>query len=133
MSSSVFAVVVDCQDPRRQADFWSKALSSDLTERNTDEFLVTDPAGRFTPLYFMAVPEPRTEKNRLHLDLLTVGTLDDEVSRLTSLGATLVELRQDPPSLENPDTWAVLEDPEGHVFCVTSTATLTGWSGPPPG
>ena len=44
------------------------------------------------------------------------------------LGAHLVEVRQDPESLDNPDTWAVLEDPEGHVFCASSSSTVTGWA-----
>ena len=36
--------------------------------------------------------------------------------------------RLSPPTLENPDTWTVMEDPEGNVFCVSSTATVTGWA-----
>jgi hypothetical protein len=127
MSASLLAVVVDCSEPRRQAGFWSKVLSYEVVERNVDEFLVRDPAGLAAPLYFMRVPEPKTEKNRLHLDLVTDGLLADEVNRLTGLGARLVEVRQDPASMENPDTWAVLEDPEGHVFCVSSSSTITGW------
>lgn len=56
------------------------------------------------------------------------GSVEDEVARLTGLGASLVEFRQDPPTLDNPDTWAVLEDPEGNVFCVISPVTaVTGW------
>ena len=73
------------------------------------------------------MPEPKTGKNRLHLDVLAAGPLEDEVARLVEAGATLVEARQDPASFANPDTWTVLRDPEGNEFCVTSTATLTGW------
>lgn len=80
-----------------------------MVERNPEEFLVGDPAGEATPLYFMRVPEPKVGKNRLHLDLVTEGSLDDEVTRLQGLGARLVEY------------------PEGHVFCVSGTATLSGW------
>lgn len=127
MASTLLAVVVDCSDPRSQADFWSKALSCDVAERNTDEFLVSRPGGVASPLYFMKVPEPKAGKNRLHLDLVTEGSLDDEVDRLKALGARLVEVRQDPDTLENPDTWAVLEDPESHVFCVSSRKTVSGW------
>jgi hypothetical protein len=129
MSASLFAVVVDCRDARAQAEFWSEVLNRDLAERNTDEFVVNDRTGSATPLYFMKVPEPMTGKNRLHVDVITEGSLDEEVLRLTGLGAHLVEVREDPPPLENPDTWAVMQDPEGHVFCVTSTATITGWPG----
>ena len=77
-------------------------------------------------MYFMNVPEAQTAKNRLHVDLGTDSALDDEVARLIGLGATLVELRQDPPTLANPDTWAVMADPEGNVFCVLNTASVSG-------
>jgi hypothetical protein len=128
MSSSLLAVVIDCRDPEAQAGFWSRVLDADVRRRNADEYLVGDPHGRSTPLYFMRVPEPKTGKNRLHLDLLTEGPLEDEIGRLKEIGARLVEVRQDPASFDNPDTWAVLEDPEDHVFCVSSASTLTGWS-----
>ena len=72
-------------------------------------------------------PPPKSEFwSMVHLDLITNGTLDDELSRLTELGARLVEVRQDPDSMQNPDTWAVLEDPEGNVFRVNSSATVSG-------
>ena len=74
----------------------------------------------------MAVPEPLTGKNRLHLDVVTTGSMEDEVARLADAGAELVEVRQDPPTYDNPDTWTVMRDPEGNEFCVTSTSTLTG-------
>lgn len=128
MSSSLLAVVVDCQDSRMQATFWARVLNRTAVERNTDEFLVSDPARSATPLYFMKVPEPKTGKNRLHLDLVTDGPLEDEIVRLGALGARLVEVRHDPDTMENPDTWAVLEDPEAHVFCVSSSATISGWA-----
>ncbi len=128
MSSSLLAVVIDCRDPRKQAGFWSEALDRPAIERNPDEFLVSDPAGAASTLYLMKVPEPMVGKNRLHLDLVTDGPLEDEISRLEGLGARLIEIRHDPDWMDNPDTWAVLEDPEEQVFCVSSSATITGWS-----
>lgn len=128
MSSSLLAVVVDCQDPRRLAGFWAGALNRTAVERNTDEFLVSDRAGSATPLYFMKVPEPKVGKNRLHLDLVTDGPLEHEIGRLRALGARLVDVRHDPATMKNPDTWAVLEDPEAHVFCVSSSTTISGWA-----
>ena len=89
--------------------------------------MVSDPTGTASPLYFVKVPEPKVGKNRFHLDLLTDGSMSDEVDRLIKLGARFVEVRQDPETLDNPDTWTVLEDLEGNVFCVTSSATLSGW------
>jgi Glyoxalase-like domain len=128
MAASLLAVVVDCRDPRAQADFWARVLSCAVFERNTDEFLVGDQESRATPLYFMRVPEPKVGKNRLHVDVVADGSVEDEVARLTGFGARLVEFRQDPATLDNPDTWAVLEDPEGNVFCVISPVTAnTGW------
>ncbi len=69
MSLRMLTVVVDCAEPRRQASFWAAALGYDVRERNTDEFLVSDPAHAAAPLYFMRVPEPKVGKNRLHLDV----------------------------------------------------------------
>jgi hypothetical protein len=127
MTVSLLAVVVDCHDPGQLAQFWATALSREVSERNTDEFRVSDPSGASTSLYFMKVPEPRTSKNRLHLDISTDGSVDAEVDRLIAAGATLIEARQDPDTLDNPDTWTVLADPEGNEFCVT-TSNLPGWA-----
>ena len=126
MSSSVLAVVVDCRDPRAQADFWANALSRRMSERNTDEYLVDGPSRSGSPLYFMKVPEEKEVKNRLHLDLVTPGSMQDEVARLVDLGATVLDVRQDPPTLDNPDTWTVMLDPEGNEFCVFTADTVTG-------
>lgn len=128
MAASLFAVVVDCGDPRQQAEFWARALSYEMVERNPDEFKVSDPDGTGEALYFMKVPEPKVTKNRLHLDLLTDGPMEIEVARLVEAGASVVEVRQDPDYLNNPDKWTVMQDPEGNEFCVTSSETLTGWA-----
>jgi hypothetical protein len=128
MALNVFTVVIDCTDPRLLAGFWAQVLGCDSRERNTGEYLVSDPQGNAFPLYFMEVPEPKVGKNRFHLDLVTDGSMSEEVERLVKLGARLVEVRQDPETLANPDTWTVLEDLEGNVFCVTSSTTLTGWA-----
>lgn len=128
MSLSVFAIIVDCREPRRQADWWANVLSFQVSERNTDEFQVGESVPGRPSLYFMKVPEPKVVKNRLHLDLLTEGPMEPEVARLVEAGARVVEVREDPDSLQNPDRWTVLVDPEDNEFCVTSTKTLTGWS-----
>ena len=130
MAASLLAVIVDCEEPESLAAFWAVALKYSVAKRNPGEYEASDPAGVGAPLYFMQVPEPRVGKNRLHIDLVTEESLDGEVARLVSAGATFVQTRQDPVTHENPDRWTVLLDPEGNVFCVTSTATLTGWSTP---
>ncbi len=125
MSGSLLAVIVDCQDPLRLGEFWAQALDFEVAEQHPGEVRVSKPgAGPF--LYFMAVPEPSKSKNRLHLEVVTTGSMQDEVARLADAGAELVEVRQDPPTFDNPETWAVMQDPEGNEFWVTSTATLSG-------
>jgi Glyoxalase-like domain len=128
VTASLLAVIVDCHDPLSQAEFWAQVLAYRVSQRNRDEFQVSDPAGAGPSLYFMKVPEPKAGKNRLHLDIVTSGPMEAEVARLAEAGAELVEARQDPATLDNPDTWTVMRDPEGNEFCVTSTATLTGWA-----
>jgi predicted enzyme related to lactoylglutathione lyase len=127
MSASILAVVVDCRDSMAVAQFWAAALDRRITERNPREFTVGALSSDATCLYFMDVPEQKSAKNRLHLDVITPGDLETEVERLRGLGAGLVEMRSDPGTLTNPDRWAVMTDPEGNEFCVTSTATLSGW------
>jgi predicted enzyme related to lactoylglutathione lyase len=126
VSVSLLSVIMDCRDPRRQAEWWAQVLAYRVSKRNPDEFQVSDPAGAGGSLYFMKVPEPKVGKNRLHLDLVTQGSMEAEVARLAEAGAQVVEVRQDPASFDNPDTWTVMRDPEGNEFCVTSTSTLTG-------
>jgi Glyoxalase-like domain len=126
MAASLLAIVVDCSDSLAQATWWATVLGHEVSERNTDEYEVSHPTSGGTPLYFMNVPEPKTVKNRLHVDVTVDGSLEDGVARLVAVGATLVDLRQDPETLANPDTWAVMQDPEGNEFCVFDVDTVTG-------
>ncbi len=72
-----------------------------------------EPAGRRRVL-FQLVPEGKTVKNRVHLDVRVGGDVDAEVARLTERGATrLHEGRQ------GPHRWVTMADPEGNEFCVT--------------
>jgi hypothetical protein len=125
MSGSLLAVIVDSQDPLRLAGFWAEALDYEIAEQNAGEVRVSKP-GAGPILYFMPVPEPRRAENRLHLEVLTTGAMADEVARLTAAGAQVVEVRHDPPTYDNPESWTVMRDPEGNEFWVTSTSTLTG-------
>lgn len=126
MEATLLAIVVDCRDSFSQAKYWATALGRQVSERNANEYLVRDQSRGGTPLYFMNVPEAKTVKNRVHLDITTEGSIEDEVARLVAAGGTLVEMRQDPATLANPDTWAVLQDPEGNEFCVLNADSVTG-------
>lgn len=98
------------------AKFWSQALDWPITIENSEEVVVTNPAGE-CDLLFMRNPDKRSVKNRVHLDLRP----DDqhaEVARLESLGARRVEIGQ---SADPRTTWVVMEDPEGNLFCVLRT------------
>jgi predicted enzyme related to lactoylglutathione lyase len=126
MTQSLLAIVVDCRDALSQARFWASVLGHGVSERNTGEFEVSHPEDLSTPLYFMNVPEPKSVKNRLHIDITTDRQLDEEVARLVKSGGALIEMRRDPSTLENPDTWVVMQDPEGNEFCVLNAGTVTG-------
>jgi Glyoxalase-like domain len=126
MAMSLLAIVVDCRDSLSQANWWAEILGRQVSERNSDEYEVSASSGGSTPLYFMNVPELKTVKNRLHIDITTDGSLEDGVARLVARGGTLVEMRQDPETLANPDTWAVIQDPEGNEFCVFNVDSVTG-------
>ena len=124
MPVSLLTVVVDCRDPRREAEFWAQVLAYKVSQRSRDEFRVSDPAGAAGSLCFMKVPEPRAARNWLDLDVVTSGSVEDEVTRLVEAGAKLVEVRQDPGSADHAVTWTVMRDPEGNEFCVTSTCRI---------
>jgi catechol 2,3-dioxygenase-like lactoylglutathione lyase family enzyme len=112
MSLAFSNISFDCADPAALADFWAKALDRTIGDRTDDTVaLPPSPAGG-PPLYFFRVPEPKTAKNRIHLDLVT-SSRADEVARLVDLGATSVADRD-----ENGYRWTVLLDPEGNELCV---------------
>jgi hypothetical protein len=111
---------IDCTDPDLVATFWQEALGWRRTvehlEGESPEIVLEPPAGSpedgvAPDLLFIGVPERKTVKNRLHLDLRPVDQAA-EVSRLEKLGAT----RTDVGGGDTP--WVVMADPEGNEFCV---------------
>ena len=113
---------IDAADPVRLGRFWGAVLGWELNEHDDGDADLRDGAGR-VQLWLNRVPEPRTVKNRLHVDLQpTDRTRDEEVERLLGLGATLVEdHRQD-----GGTGWVWLADPEGNDFCVERSAEERG-------
>jgi predicted enzyme related to lactoylglutathione lyase len=107
-------LVLDCADPERLAEFWAPAIDYvDLGMVGSYALLLPD--GRPGPkLLLQRVPEPKTTKNRMHLDVETPD-IDAEAARLEALGATRV---QDDPVHEHGTTWILMTDPEGNEFCV---------------
>jgi predicted enzyme related to lactoylglutathione lyase len=113
VTSLVFTLTIDCWDPRLAADFWCAALGYELEEIDEEDAWLRDPSGRGWPLLFQTVPEGKSVKNRLHLDLSPPSTMREEVDRLVDAGARVVR-RVD----EGGSYWTVLTDPEGNEFCV---------------
>jgi len=109
-----YGVVVDAGDPKRLAQWWAEALGWQIVFEAPGEVAVAKDDKTYPGLVFVPVPEAKTVKNRLHLDLAP-DDRDAEVERLEQLGATRVDVGQ---SAET--TWIVLADPEGNEFCVLS-------------
>jgi hypothetical protein len=117
-------ITFDCADPYRLAGFWSQVTGyrEDPDNGNAPadpEALLLGPDGQ-PNLLFIRVPEAKTVKNRVHLDLMpTQHTRDQEVARLLELGATTVADHRRPDGTG----WVVLADPEGNEFCVERSAS----------
>src|SRR4051812_16593285 len=118
MASTLRNITVDCSDALALARFWAEALGWNVYHDDDPEVLVapTFPLrGDGPTMLFIPVPEGRTVKNRVHVDLQpTDRTRDEEVARLLELGAAVVEDHRTDDGLG----WVWLADPEGNDFCV---------------
>jgi len=141
MATSV-QVVFDCADPPAVARFWAEALGYQVQpppepfeswedwlaeqgvpkERWNDASAVIDPDGNGPRIFFQRVPEPKTVKNRVHLDLNVGGgpstplihrrtRVDNEAERLARAGATFVRTVS-----EHGEYFVTMLDPEGNEF-----------------
>ncbi len=107
-------LVLDCADPGRLAEFWASALDY-VNVGAAGAYVMLLPDGRPGPkLLLQRVPEPKTAKNRMHLDIDAID-IEAEASRLEVLGAHRV--RGDTMH-EHGTTWILMADPEGNEFCV---------------
>jgi hypothetical protein len=114
MASSIDCVTIHCADHRRLSDFWAAALGYEKEPVQGNWVALRDPKGVGPLVGFQAVPEPKTVKDRVHLDLKPAGSMESEVERLEGLGARRVRL-----VAESPDAvHTIMEDPEGNEFCV---------------
>jgi Glyoxalase-like domain len=111
------SVVIDCNDFGRMSAFWREALHYLSRGPVEDDWVILrDPAGSNVNVSLQQVPEKRSGKNRLHLDLYT-DDQEGEVERLLGIGAT-----RHPRAPEPDEDFIVLEDPEGNLFCVVDTS-----------
>lgn len=143
MMATRVQVVIDCADPDLMAGFWSEALGYQVqpppngytsweelltkmgvpeNERH-DASAIVDPEGVGPRIFFQRVPEPKSGKNRVHLDL-NQGTqekpaeerrqlVEEAVQRLTGLGAAELYRGE-----KYGEVWVTMRDPEGNEFCV---------------
>lgn len=139
-----FQVTFDCADPDKLMKFWTAALgykkqdpppgfdsweawmeSVQIPQEERDNIsAAVDPAGVGPRLLFLKVPEAKTVKNRVHLDVNVGGDystppqerrqrVETEVERLVAAGATKIRAME-----ENTSAWVVMSDPEGNEFCL---------------
>jgi hypothetical protein len=137
-------IVFDCADPAALGAFWAGALgyveqpppegfpSWDAfldqigvpADQRNSAYAVVDPDGSGPRIFFQQVPEGKTVKNRVHLDLNVGGgpgtpleerkaRLETEAERLVAAGAAVVG-----PRSQRDEYWIVMRDPEGNEFCV---------------
>ncbi|GAA3736695.1 putative enzyme related to lactoylglutathione lyase [Spinactinospora alkalitolerans] len=104
-------VVVDCADPARLVRFWAFVLGGEPVDRSPDWSYVDPPGG--PRLAFQRVPEHKTGKNRLHIDV----EVDDIVQATDPLHASGAEVVGDVVTDEQ-GSFQVLRDPEGNEFCL---------------
>jgi len=138
-------ITFDCADPARLAAFWAEALGYKLDdpppgfdtweqaldalgvppERRNDVSAVVDPQGSGPRLFFQKVPENKTVKNRVHLDVRAAPGLQGEermaaleaaAERLLPHGATRLRRLEPAPPLEFGHL--MMADPEGNEFCL---------------
>jgi len=129
MSIRWYSAVVDCRDVAAQSRWWAEALDWRVAYEAADEVVLippyvleptrdVPPVERGPGLIFVSVPEGKTVKNRLHIDLAPSQDTgqEAEIRRLEALGATRTDVGQDPDKV----SWVVMADPEGNEFCVLS-------------
>ncbi|MFJ2090713.1 VOC family protein [Streptomyces sp. NPDC087901] len=114
----ISTVVIDCGDPARLAEFYSKVTGQEIAESGEDYASLV--GGDHPGLAFVRVEGHRApgwpdENNHAHLDF-TVTDLEEAAGRIVALGASRPEFQP------GKDEWIVLTDPEGHPFCLAAGA-----------
>jgi len=114
MTAKVRGIVMDAKDERKLAEWWCEVLGYRMKLGTAHEMKgkwlgsIEDPEGEGPRIWFMPVPEAKTVKNRMHIDVLA------DVEEILALGATVVT------ASTKENNWYVLADPEGNEFCVST-------------
>ena len=113
-TAPTMGLVLDCQDPTALAVFWAAALDY-VSVGEAGAYVMLLPNGRPGPkLLLQQVPEAKTTKNRMHLDI-DAADIEAEAARLEDLGARRVA---DDQRHEHGTSWILMADPEDNEFCV---------------
>ncbi|HEX9356986.1 MAG TPA: VOC family protein [Streptosporangiaceae bacterium] len=131
MPTRLVHLVADANDPGRLARFWAALLGWEIADETPDEVDVWPPGYSYpdpvaVPIVFVPVPEQKTGKNRVHLDLASTSAEHQAelVSRARDLGGRPVDIGQgDVP-------WVVMADPEGNEFCILEPRDIYRDTGP---
>jgi hypothetical protein len=114
MTSRITALAIDAIEPRPVADFWAAVLGWRIVDEGPDGISLAPKDATWPTIDVVPVPEHKTVKNRLHLDVRADGSSTaDELDRLLALGARPADVGQ---AADSP--WTVLADPEGNEFCI---------------
>jgi predicted enzyme related to lactoylglutathione lyase len=123
MVARIRHITVDCKDAYALAQFWSALTGWPIEEENEPGDtqcliapMLPEPLDAGMPgMLFIQVPEPKTAKNRIHVDMVpTDRSRDEEVARLSALGASVIADHRTADGLG----WVVMTDPEGNEFCI---------------
>ena len=114
MTVTLNHITFDCADAERLAGFWSSVLDEAVDSGASPDF-ATITSRTSASWMFVKVPEPKSVKNRVHVDLATED-LDAELERVVGLGATRVADYD-----ESGTRWTTLSDPEGNEFDLVKT------------
>ena len=116
MAVRIHNITFDCADARRLATFWSTLTGWNVFYDDDPEVVLAPSFPHDgTGMLFIPVPEGKTAKNRLHLDLSPEqGTRDEMVERAVAAGATVIGDHR----TEDGSGWVTLTDPEGNEFCI---------------
>ena len=118
MGSLLHEIVIDCRDPGELARWWARVLDWQVVDREAGYSWISrnGELGDDLLLVFVPVSEPKTVKNRIHLDISPTGVdQQQESERLLALGATHADIGQ------GDVDWIVLADPEGNEFCLLNS------------
>ena len=112
-------LVLDCSDPDALAKFWAPALGYEIVGGAGAYVMLLPKEPGGPQLLLQRVPEAKSAKNRMHLDIHVVD-IDAEATRLEDLGATRVSSSA---FEEHGTRWHLMADPEGNELCVCDGGT----------